>query len=127
MAQPAQTVSLQAFRRPGLAPSVEESAALETSSVIHAGPGILYGLVGYSNRSSAQFIQIFNSTTVPDDATVPQMILRVGPQSNFEFDLTPYARYFSTGMAWSNSSTAATKTIGAADCWVTAFFTTRNE
>jgi len=96
------------------------STALETSHVIKASAGRLFQLSGVNTKTSAQYIQVFNSTTVPADATAPVLLAYVPAGGNFSFDFGSIGRYFSTGIAVSNSSTAATKTIGSADCWFNA-------
>lgn len=96
------------------------SSALEASHVIKASAGRLFQLTGVNTKTSAQYIQVFNSTTVPADSTAPVLLAYVPAGANFSFDFGAIGRYFSTGIAVSNSSTAATKTIGSADCWFNA-------
>lgn len=96
--------------------SASDSVALEASRVIKASAGKLYKLRITNTLGSSQFIQLFNSTTVPADTTVPTLVTVVNANSVLELDFTIYGRLFSTGISVSNSSTADTKTIGAADC-----------
>lgn len=97
------------------------SSALEASGVIKASAGTLYGFSGYSSLAAGQFILLFNSPTVPVDTTVPNFTpIAVNANGNFSVDFGTYGKHFSAGISWSNSSTAATKTIGAADCFISA-------
>lgn len=104
------------------ASSNADSTALEASHVVKGTPGVLYGLSGYNSKTSAQFIQVFNSTTVPADTTVPVILFLVQAGSNFSYDTGRFGKSFATGIAVSNSSTAGTKTVGAADCWFNPIF-----
>ena len=49
---------------------------------------------------------------------MPVTILSVPTVQNFSIDYGPYGRAFQVGIVVCNSSTAATKTVGSADCWL---------
>ena len=96
------------------------TAAYATSLIIKASAGTIYTLNGFNSKTSAQFIQLHNSATLPADAAVPVVTFYVPATSNFSFDWGVYGRSFSTGIVVTTSSTGPTKTIGAADCWFDA-------
>jgi hypothetical protein len=93
------------------------SVAYETSRVVSGSAVRCYGLTGYNSKASAQFIQLFDSSVLPADTAIPQVVITVPATSNFSIDFGQYGRYFSTGLVICNSSTGPTKTIGSADCW----------
>lgn len=92
------------------------TTALTASLIVKASAGRLYSFAGYNSKASAQFIQIFNSATLPADAAVPIYSFTVPASSNWSYDF-PLGRYFSAGITVCNSSTQPTKTLGSADCW----------
>lgn len=100
--------------------SLVHSAAYEASRVLKASAGTLISLVGYNSRTSAQFIQLFNSATVPADTAVPDYTFTVPASSNFSLDVPISGIPFTTGIAVANSSTGPTKTVGSADCYFSA-------
>jgi hypothetical protein len=102
------------------APSNATTTAYAASLVVKASAGRLFKLSGYNSAGSAQFIQVFNSTTVPANGTAPVVLITVPASSNFTIDFGLTGRQFATGISVCNSSTGPTKTIGSADCWFDA-------
>jgi len=97
-----------------------DSTALEASAIIKSTAGTLYSVTGYNDNAVAQFIQLHDASSLPADGGVPKIVLVVGAKENFYYDLGEIGRWFSTGVIVCNSTTAATKTIGAANCWFDA-------
>jgi hypothetical protein len=102
----------------GAAPINASTAAFATSLVVSAGPTRLLRLSGYNAKASAQFIQLYNTVSLPADTAVPVVVLTAAASSNFSLDLGMYGKKFGVGLVVGNSSTGATKTVGSADCWI---------
>lgn len=94
------------------------STAAEASHILKASAGRLYGMTVES--SAAQFIQLFNSATLPADAVVPVISFDIGANQAKSIDFGLYGRYFSAGIVVSNSSTGQAKTIGGSTIIVDA-------
>lgn len=101
-------------------PENSTSNALEASRVVKAGAGTLFGFSGFSNRGSSQFILVFDALAVPAAGAIPVIVLTVPTVANFSYDGGFRGRAFHSGIVICNSSTAATLTIGSADCWFDA-------
>lgn len=91
------------------------SRALEASRVVKSSTGYLYGFTVYSNAAAAQFIQVHDASTLPSDGAVPVLVVTIAATSDREMLWLP-PRAFHAGIVICNSTTAATKTLGAADC-----------
>lgn len=101
-------------------PSNNTTLALANQLMVKSGAGYLMGITGFNNKISAQFIQVHDSSTIPGNGAVPVVVITVPTASNFSITYMPLGRLFWEGIAIVNSSTAATLTIGAADCWIDA-------
>lgn len=99
------------------------STALEASHVIKAAAGTLWGLTVFNNSASAQFYQLFDSATLPANGAVPIEPMKVPAGSSGGWTFGEIGRAFAAGIVVSNSSTGATKTIGAADSLFDAQYT----
>lgn len=96
------------------------AALAAASGVIKAAAGKLYGVTLTNDNAAARYIQFFNLTAVPADTTAPLFTIKLGIGETRQLDFSMMGKYFSTGICWCNSTTGATKTIGAADTYVEA-------
>lgn len=104
-------------RSPGFnEPRNANSFGLASSLVALQGPGRLYGFAVSSTRASGQFIQVFDAVTVPADTAVPLLSIDIATVVAKGYYLGSVGRWFNNGVVICNSTTQATKTIGAADC-----------
>lgn len=116
----AQLDELADSHRSGVLPLNESSRALEASHIVKHVGGKLYGLSVYSNKGAAQFIQLFDMDALPADGAIPVAVFTVATVANLGLYFGSVGRAFEQGIVVCNSSTAATKTIGSADCWFDA-------
>lgn len=94
----------------------EYSTDFSSSIVVSTNPIVLLGFTVY-NSGPAQFIQLFDATSVPSEASVPILPLPIAADSVYGTYWGEEGRYFPNGLVLCNSSTAQTKTIGTTDCW----------
>jgi hypothetical protein len=99
-----------------VAPTNSAQAAAADRKIFKATAGTLYGFSGYNGKTTAQFIQLHNSATLPSDAAVPAFNMIANPLANFSADFGQYGMSFDAGIVICNSATSETKTIGSADC-----------
>ena len=95
----------------------DDSVAYEASAIVKATPGAIFSVTGYNSKTTAQFIQLHDSATLPANTAIPKIIFIVPASSNFFYDFGEIGRQCSAGIVVCNSSTGPTKTIGSADCF----------
>ena len=95
-----------------------DGGALVASRVVATSPCKLLSII-VLNTGAAQYIQVFESATVPLDGAIPELpAVYVGASSTVQFDFLNGVDMDAVSI--SNSSTPATKTIGSADCAIVA-------
>lgn len=105
---------------PLLSPSLNATTdALAASKVVKAAAGTLYGVSGF-NSGPTQYIQIHDAAALPANGAVPILPIEVPAGKPFAIDFGAKGRAFATGIVVCNSTTLATKTLGAADSWFDA-------
>lgn len=75
------------------------------------------GFTVLNTNALAQYILVFDADTLPGSGAVPVVTFTVAGADNLGVAWTPYGRRFEAGIVLANSSTAASLTIGSADCW----------
>lgn len=91
------------------------SPRLENSRVVKTGPGYLFGFTVTNTLASAQYVQIFDATTLPADGAVPILAKSLTASDATGF-LWYLPRTFLVGLVICNSTTQGTKTLGSANC-----------
>jgi len=114
------TPPLTATPAAAVALSEAATAALATNLVIKASAGTLYTLTCFNNNAAARFLQLANLTALGADGTVPAWIYSIPAGGSIHLNFGPFGRRFTTGIVACFSTTAATKTIAAADMWLNA-------
>lgn len=95
------------------------STALANFIQVKSGAGKLFGVGGVNTKASAQFILGFDlaRNTAPANGAVPDFVMNAPASDNFWASWAPNWRQFLEGWLFCNSSTAATLTLGSADCF----------
>jgi hypothetical protein len=97
-------------------PCVASAGALEASRVLAGQKAILFLLNITNTKASAQFVQLHDAAALPADGVTPVMTFTLAASSSSTVTLGMRGVLFLNGIVVCNSSTAATKTIGSADC-----------
>jgi hypothetical protein len=99
----------------GRLPLNNPSRALESFRVVKTGDGWLYGFTVTNTNAAAQFVLVFDAHDLPAEGAVPLIGKSVPAGDAVGFSWLP-PRRFEAGLVLCNSTTQATKTIGAANC-----------
>ena len=96
-------------------PDNSYNAALATNLVL-VGAVRVYGFTVYNTKATAQFLNVFDASSLPADGAVPIFSWPLSANSGVGIYFGQPGRVFHRGVALCNSSTDSTKTIGSADC-----------
>lgn len=107
---------LNAFADAGL-PANASSPKLEANHFVLSGAGYLLSFVVSNTNAAAQFIQFFDQTQAPGSGAIPRVVFTVAGSSDRVVSYSLPGRFFYAGIWVANSSTSATLTAGAADCF----------
>jgi hypothetical protein len=94
------------------------TAAAASSLIAFTGQGRVMGISVSSTLGAGQFVQVFNASTLPADGAVPLISVPIAATASIGLAFTPGGRWFTIGCVVCNSTTQATKTIGAANCLI---------
>lgn len=111
--------------------SVDQSAAIESSSVSKASSGNVFkaaGRITSTVPTAEYYFQLLNSTTVPANGAVTFLMTPIkidhtfGEDTFWDIDLTPAGLPATTGISWCISTTEFTKTEATANASVTILY-----
>ena len=95
------------------------SAATTNATLVKASAGRIFKIVGRNDVASKRYLKLYNKASAPTvgtDAPVATFVLNAS--SDFNFELTSYGQYFSTGIAFAITGAitdADTTAIAASD------------
>lgn len=98
-------------------PLNKHSQALASSLVVSTTTCYLVALTINNTNAAAQFVQLHESTSLPANGAIPATVFTAPAAGDKFVAYSLPGRYFENGIVVANSSTAATLTIGAADCF----------
>jgi hypothetical protein len=89
------------------------TGSLVASAIVLAAPGTVQEIVCTNTSAGVLYCQVFNSTTLPANATTPDFVFAVPATSTASWD-AQQGVHFDTGIVVCVSTTAHTKTIATA-------------
>lgn len=109
---------LSGFGTPGddthLLPLVYYSARLEAACRVKSGPGTFYSITMTNTNAAARLLQVFDAKDTPADGAIPLFSRSIPIGDSITLTWT-VGFTFLVGLCLCNSTTAASKTLGAAD------------
>lgn len=96
------------------------SSAFESAHILKNTPGRLISLQISTTAVSDQIIQLFDTTTVPGNGTIPICFFRLPANTDLGIGISDIGLPFTSGIVASNSTTIGVKTAGNSDCWFSA-------
>lgn len=106
-----------------LADPAVTTAATATNLVLYTGKGgagTTLTVIFTNTNAATRYLQIFDAAALPADATVPKASIAVATGQTYVLNV-PWS--CTTGIVLCNSTTALTKTLGAADSIFTGYTT----
>ena len=101
-----------------------DSVAYVASQIAKASAGTIFSVTGFNSHTSAIWIQLHDSATLPVDTAVPAVILYVPASSNFYYDFGEIGRFCEKGIVVCGSTTGPAKTIiGSNVLWLNMQYT----
>ena len=98
-------------------PANGHSLALEAARLVITGQTFLVSFTVLNTNASAQYIQLHDVSVAPSSGAIPQVVYAVAGATTLVISYALPGRRFHQGVYITNSSTAATLTAGAADCF----------
>lgn len=96
---------------------VDSSPALAISRVLYPGKFLLSLSVGFNNRDTLQYVQLFDQSNTPVGGDVPIQALPVNPFQEWSWNPSQDGLIFEHACVIGISTTAATFTAGTATLW----------
>ena len=98
-------------------PLNNSSRALEAGRLVIGGQAYVLSLSVLNTNAAAQYVQLHDVSQAPASGAIPVVVFTVAAASNLVVAYTLPGRRFHQGVYITNSSTAATLTVGSADCF----------
>lgn len=98
----------------------KNTAGLANALLAKDAKGVLFQIQGYNSLAGTQFLQVHDAASAPADTAVPVLVIALAASAPFSLQFTIAPCEFQNGIYICNSTTGPTKTLGAANCLITA-------